>query len=237
MARKKGPAAEQAYEIILNRILSFELLPGDAVSDNALALKLDMSRTPIRVAMQRLVHEGLIINAGTKWVVASLTLKDIAEICQVREALESKAMELIFRNGGLSEAQAGELRELNRQMAKYVEEKDYEHNFMCDDQFHAKILIYSDNGRLIELFNRLRLQILRARWLTVYRSADTYPQSLREHEDIINGLLSGNIERTRECIGVHMRVAEENFSTIFDSDNVDMPLKSLHLLGFGPARK
>ena len=46
MARKKGPAADQAYEIILSRILSFELLPGDVVSDHALALNLDMSRTP-----------------------------------------------------------------------------------------------------------------------------------------------------------------------------------------------
>lgn len=237
MARKKGPAADQAYEIILNRIMSFDLLPGDTVSDHALALNLDMSRTPIREAMQRLVHEGLIKNAGTKWVVASLTLKDIAEICQVREALESKAVELIFRNGGLNDSQIDHLRDINMQMRKYVEEKDYEHNFTCDDRFHAAILIYSQNGRLIEQFDRLRLQILRARWLTVYRSASTYHQSLKEHEAIIDGLKSGNLALTRECIGCHMRVAEENFGQIFDNDNMDMPLKSLNLLGFGPRRQ
>ena len=237
MARKKGPAAEQAYEIILNRILSFELLPGDAVSDNALAQALDMSRTPIREAMQRLVHEGLITSAGTKWVVTSLTVKDIAEICQVREALESKAVELIFRNGGLNEEQIAHLRDLNEQMRQHVADKDYEHNFICDDQFHAAIQTYSQNDRLFELFNRLRLQILRARWLTVYRSSTTYEQSLLEHEAIIEGLQSKNIVHTKEYVGTHMRAAEENFSRIFSSENVDMPLKSLHLLGFGPAKQ
>ncbi|NLI22978.1 MAG: GntR family transcriptional regulator [Clostridiales bacterium] len=237
MARIKGPAADQAYEIILNRILSFDLLPGDAVSDHTLAFSLEMSRTPIREAMQRLVHEGLITSAGTRWVVSSLSLQDIAEICQVREALESKAVELIFRQGGLNESQLEHLRELNRQMRKYVEEKDYEHNFACDDRFHAAILIYSQNGRLIELFGRLRLQILRARWLTVYRSTHTYQQSLMDHDAIIRGIESGDMAVARACIERHMRSAEENFSQIFSNASSDMPLKSLNLLGFTPHRK
>ena len=183
------------------------------------------------------MYEGLIENARTKWVVSPLTLKDIEEICQVREALQSKAVELIFRKGGLNDAQIDQLRNLNLQMRKHVEKKDYEHNFACDDQFHASILIYSENGRLIELFNRLRLQILRARWLTVYRSAHTYGLSLKQHEAIIKGLQSKDLARTRECVENHMRSSEENFGRIFNSENVDMPLKSLHLLGFGPAGK
>ncbi len=235
MARTKGPSAQQAYETILNRILSFDLLPGDAVSDHALALKLEMSRTPIREAMQRLEHEGLIEKMKTKWIVRSLTLKDIEEICQVREALESKAVELIFRKGGLTEAQIEHLREIDRTMRMYVEKKDYEHNFACDDEFHAAILGYSENGRLIELFDRLRLQILRARWLTVYRGTLAYNQTVNEHEAIIDGLQSGKLAHTRDCVEKHMRTSEENFGRIFDSENEEMALKSLHLLGFGNA--
>ena len=60
MARKKGPQVHQAYEYIKEKILSFELIPGAGISDNALSQELGMSRSPIREAIMLLVADGLV---------------------------------------------------------------------------------------------------------------------------------------------------------------------------------
>lgn len=237
MARLKGPSVTVAYQTILERILSFALLPGDTVSDNALAQELDMSRTPVREAMQRLVYEGLVKSAGTKWVVAPLTLDDVAEICQVRETLESKAVELILRKGGLTQDQLAYLRQLNQGMREAISRQDYESNFEFDDRFHNEIMINSQNSRLIQLFNCLRLQILRARWLTVYRCAYPYEQSLRDHEALIDALERMNLGQARFCVEKHLATAEENFSQAFSASNDSMALKALHLLNADQIKK
>ena len=59
-AAPKGPAAEQAYETIRDRIFSGGLSEDDRVTEVDLAESLNMSRTPVREAVKRLLLEGLL---------------------------------------------------------------------------------------------------------------------------------------------------------------------------------
>ena len=225
MARIKGPGSAIAYEYITKKILSFEILAGETVSDSAIAQELQLSRTLVREAMQRLIEDGLIVKEGVRMIASPITEKDIQEICQVREALENKAVALILKDGGLSEEQLRTLNDINSQMRVYVEDRNFEKNFSCDDLFHMTILEFSKNGRLIEYFEKLRLQIARARWLTVIQAG--YTTALSEHQAIIDALADRDLGAAQKAVNTHMENSERNFSGIFGDGNVQLALSSL----------
>ena len=51
---------QQAYEYVREKILSMDYKPGDKITDSSIASELNISRTPVREALQRLEIEGLI---------------------------------------------------------------------------------------------------------------------------------------------------------------------------------
>src|SRR5579872_1704258 len=85
LGAKTAPSVRhaQAYAHIRNRIMEGKLLPDEPLSEYQLAEQLKLSRTPVREALKRLEHEGLvrfIFNRGA--FVAGLSVHDIVEIYQ-----------------------------------------------------------------------------------------------------------------------------------------------------------
>ena len=72
---------EQAYQALKTAILSGELAPGQRLIEVQLAKQLQVSRTPIREAMQLLEHENLIVNdANDTLRVATISVTDAAQL-------------------------------------------------------------------------------------------------------------------------------------------------------------
>jgi DNA-binding GntR family transcriptional regulator len=87
------PMPEKAYFHLLRRMLSGELPAGTPLSEASLAKELGISRTPLREAIRRLAAEGFIRqipNRGS--MVVELSKRDIAELYELREALEVYAI-------------------------------------------------------------------------------------------------------------------------------------------------
>ncbi len=105
MPRLKGNASDTALKKIVQKINDYELSSGEIVSDLELSNELNISRTPVREAMQQLIDIGLLERTATKVVVRSITLTDIAEIFQIREAIEIMSVKIILSRGGLNETQ------------------------------------------------------------------------------------------------------------------------------------
>ncbi len=92
MRARNSPLVGRVYEAVKQDILMNHLQPGEPLLEEELAGRLAVSRTPIREALRRLDHEGLIRVVPNKGAfVRVLTPKDIREIYEVREALESFA--------------------------------------------------------------------------------------------------------------------------------------------------
>jgi GntR family transcriptional regulator, vanillate catabolism transcriptional regulator len=72
-------------------ILEGELEPGRRISEIPLSQRLGVSRTPLRLALAELEHEGLLVRAGGGFAVRSFTLDDVADAIDVRGALEGVA--------------------------------------------------------------------------------------------------------------------------------------------------
>jgi len=83
-----------------NLILSGELLPGERISENLVAQRLNASRTPVRAALMRLASDGLLdpIPSGG-FTVRAFTERDIRDACEVRGSLEGLAARLAAERG------------------------------------------------------------------------------------------------------------------------------------------
>ena len=94
-----GTAAETAYAVLREAILSNILSPGARLRADELAKQLGVSKTPVREALRKLQAEDLIVvSAGNALTVKVLSEKQLFEIYYTREALEGMAARLAAEN-------------------------------------------------------------------------------------------------------------------------------------------
>jgi len=93
-------ASELAYQRLRDDILSWRLRPGTALSETELAESLGVSRTPLRAALARLALEGLVdTSQGRTGIVPDVSAESVAELFELREALETHTARLAARRG------------------------------------------------------------------------------------------------------------------------------------------
>jgi DNA-binding GntR family transcriptional regulator len=82
-------------DLLVNAILSGRIAPGERLNESALSRQLQVSRAPIREALQHLQEQGLVINKPRRGMfVVSLTDDQITKINDLRIVLEAEALEL-----------------------------------------------------------------------------------------------------------------------------------------------
>src|SRR5688572_22907455 len=88
-----GSLAEQAYQEIKKRIFEFVFMPDERLSESELARQIQVSRTPLRQALQRLQHEGFV-EAIPKvgWLIAPLDFDKFDELYDFRILIECHAV-------------------------------------------------------------------------------------------------------------------------------------------------
>jgi DNA-binding GntR family transcriptional regulator len=95
-----GTAAEMAYAVLREAVLSNILSPGVRLRADAIAKKLGVSKTPVREALRKLEAEDLVASAGNALTVKVLTEQQLLEIYYTREALEGMAARLAAEHAG-----------------------------------------------------------------------------------------------------------------------------------------
>ena len=89
------PLRDVVFNTLREAILKGELKPGERLMELQLASKLGVSRTPIREAIRMLEQEGLAVTMPRKGAeVAKMTLKDMEDVLEVREALDELAAKI-----------------------------------------------------------------------------------------------------------------------------------------------
>lgn len=145
---------EAAYRRLREAILSNRLPPGTPLSVPEFARRFEVSRSPVREAVQRLVFEGLAINVVHKGAeVAGVQLADLQQLYVVREVLEGLAARLATERIG-SEGLAALLRilEEHERVAGSGEEQSH---IELDMAFHQTIRQACGNEYLVTTLNRL----------------------------------------------------------------------------------
>ncbi|HEX7856615.1 MAG TPA: GntR family transcriptional regulator [Sphingobium sp.] len=204
--------AQSLVDVVAERleaaIISGTLEPGSRLSEQALAASLGVSRGPLREAIRRLEGRKLLErtpNIGVR--VAALSLRDLKEILEVREALEGMACALAAQNmsdediaalEGLIEAH-GEQEAVREGKGYYQESKDFD--------FHFRIVTGAGNQRLEQMLLGDLYYLLR-----VYRyKSSTKPgrakEALVEHQNIVAAIRNRDAGAAEGAMRVHLRNA------------------------------
>ena len=89
------PLRDVVFNTLREAILKGDLKPGERLMELQLAAKLGVSRTPIREAIRMLEQEGLAVTMPRKGAeVAKMTLKDMEDVLEIREALDELAVKI-----------------------------------------------------------------------------------------------------------------------------------------------
>ena len=191
------------YEELKRNIMSMKLEPGQTMSTQEIATKLNVSRTPVREAFLRLQSEGLgEMIPQRETMVSKISLKRVEQEKFIRECLEMGVIRKFMDKSGCEvEENMAELIQLQK---KCGEEKDFVGFLEADDQFHKVLFdvtgqemawetIASRNGH----YNRLRI---------LYVQRDTAMQeSIEQHHKIATLLESGSREEAARALSSHVR--------------------------------
>jgi len=220
MARKRGDSVSTAAFKILQKINEYELISGEAVSDLELSKEFNMSRTPVREAIQQLLDSGLIERTSTKAIVKPVTMTDIKEIFEVREAIELMSVNLIFMRGGLKKTELDDLNSAYKRLYQDVVVGSFQNSFFNDSFFHEAIVAFSCNSRLADICRRINLQEQRLRWISQL-TPSRYYDTVKEHQTILAALTNQNQLCTEQAIRSHLKNTYDNYANILNNKHLD----------------
>lgn len=202
-------ASERAYELLKQRLIGGSYAPGAQLKEEHLARELDISRTPVRVALKRLVRDGLATAQEGRGVrVAEWTEFDIEETYHLRSLLEGHAAELAAQRGGV--ALSARLHALNGRMEQAIAAHDTERVQAVNGEFHRAIMEASGSPRLRGLLAGLIDMPLVVRSFSISTPQDM-AQSLQHHRDLAAAVEAGDADLARQVMQVHLRVASHRF--------------------------
>jgi DNA-binding GntR family transcriptional regulator len=203
-AEEKPSLMSEAYQALKQAIRNNTLPLGFQGSEQEIATRLGMSRTPVHEAVLRLQEEGLLrILPKRGVVVCALSPQDMKEIYDVTIALEAVAAELLA--GMPAERRrvlANELDELNKTMRRALRANDLDQWAKADEEFHRALVERCDNKRIAKMAQTIRDQYHRARMLTLRMRARP-TKSLSDHQEIIDAIRLGKIADAHDAARRH----------------------------------
>lgn len=195
------------------------LRPGERLMELQLADELGVSRTPIREAVRELEAEGFLVMIPRRGTyVADISLKDIAQVFEIRTALEELAAGLAAER--ITDDELEELERCLVEIGEHIETGDLEQVVEIDIRFHAVLYEASRNTRLIDIINNLREMLTRFRSVSLHypgRLQETY----QEHRDLVEAIAEHDADLARKIAVRHMENSERTLLRgIAEDENV-----------------
>jgi DNA-binding GntR family transcriptional regulator len=209
-AEKKPSLVEDAYRKLKDAIRENEFPPGYQGSEQEIASRLGMSRTPVHEAVIRLQEEGLVrVLPRRGVVVCAISADDMREIYGVIIALEAASAELLAERPAAERlSTARELELANKAMETALKKDDLTGWANADELFHRLLMEHSGNQRLLRMYHTIMDQSHRARMITL-RIRPRPEGSVKEHRSIVDAIKRGSPSEARERAKEH-RVRARN---------------------------
>jgi DNA-binding GntR family transcriptional regulator len=193
----------QAYDYIKHRIITCEYVPDAPISEKDLMLELQMSRTPIREALNSLAGEHLVQIYPKRGIfVAGISEKDIIDIYTIRETIEPVAAQLAsyyISEESLISIRTGMQRHLDSFSPDEHLKIDREFHMLiaesCNNEYLKKILInmYDHNSRIRHRIFNLKIT-----------STSRMEEAINEHQALIDCLLARDAEGAKMAMVRHI---------------------------------
>lgn len=200
----KRPTPDQVFEYIRDEIVSMRLLPGQKISENTLAEKFSVSRTPVREALNRLSAFGFVeVRPQRGTFVTRLSMEFILEARFIRESLEVAVVDQLARHR--IDQMLPELENTLAEQAAAAESKDALAFLRLDDRFHMMLVDATGFKRVGAVIELEKAHMDRVRNLSLVELTGQYDHVIRQHRAILDAVESGSSQRAVQAMRTHMR--------------------------------
>lgn len=207
--KRTVPIRKRVYENLKSAILSGLFDPEERLTEEHLAERLGVSRTPVREALYKLESEGLVHPLETRgFVVGGGSREEMVELFEIRAALEGYTLRIISEK--ITE-------EVLRKLGSFIEKAEaalkvhrLDEVFKWNTRFHDTLHeLVSDRVRLYRMIVDIRKQALRYRKETL-QSPEGAQRTLDGHRKILLALRLKAPDLCERAMREHIKLAEED---------------------------
>lgn len=201
--------SDEVTEALRTAIRDGQVKPGERLVEREIATRLNVSRVPVREAMQRLIEEGLLTKVPHRGTFVYVPTRDeIEEISFLRVVLERYVAERVIERWQPHHETT--LRTIVQQMRTAAAKRDLQQLYAHDYEFHLTLWQIADQTIMLEVLTSLRARINRF----LYEANDALPTDqiamhVDSHDDLIDVLSAGDVTRAVRMFTQHVVGAKE----------------------------
>ncbi len=203
--------SDTLYADLRRRLMSGYYAPGAWLREEHIAEEMNVSRTPVRAALQRLVEDGLLVAAARGATVAQWTQWDVAEVFELRMLLEPHAAGLAAERA--TPAQVEEMEALNAEMAQWAASRKDDRLARIqavNNRFHHLLVEAAHSGRVKALLqNFLDMPIMIGSFY--FYSEQEMLDSVEHHRQITLAIRRRDRRFAEQAMAYHLRASFVRF--------------------------
>ena len=216
MTSESSNLTAKVYSCLKNDILSGKYEKGTALTENAVAQELNVSRTPVREALRQLELGELVRIVPNKGaIVEGISIDDIRSIYEIRSLIEGIAAVHAVNNATDDEIE--QLSEIVDLTEFYLERGDSVKLRDMDGRFHQCLYRISKNRMLEHVLNELHGYGVRFRDKSM-QSKGRVEKTIVEHRDIMHAIKDRNAEKAKQLATLHINNALQNILITHSKD-------------------
>ena len=228
----------QVYAVLRESVIVGDLPPGALISENDLAMRYGVSRTPVREAVIRLAEEDLVEvlpQRGT--FVSRISVTDVREMQFVRDTLERASLiQAIERMNPETERT---LSRILRDQVDAAESGDTLGWFATDEDFHRTLLEVAGHPKVWPIVHAAKAHLDRVRLLSLPQPS-AFDDLHDEHAEILRHVVDGDIAGADRVMAAHLHRALDTLESLErtrpDYFREDAPQRNVRTVGRSGSR-
>ncbi len=199
---KKYLSNNDIYHILRGEILNLQIKPGQLLSENTVARRFNVSRTPIRSVFEHLIKDDLLeVNPRKGTFVTLLDLDAIDQVVFLRTKVEIGVMTTLakYPDQALFEKLRDNLEQQKRKLASGMTPESF---YEIDSQFHELCMGALNRQKLWQIIQRLSVHYTRYRMLD-YVSTQRFETLYKEHCTLFDIIVNGQVNKIEKYVTEH----------------------------------
>ncbi|MBD5786641.1 GntR family transcriptional regulator [Cellulosimicrobium terreum] len=195
---------ELVYTRLRAEILNGHVDPRERLTEPKLSRRFEVSRTPVREALSRLLSDGLIERTDFGYAVVVPSLVELRDLYELRVTLELRGVERIIENSELRYDEAALRAELDRWVELRASPPEPDPSVvMLDERFHTVLSRAAGNERLTDALVEVNEKV-RAVRMHDFVEAERNRTTIEEHVEILELVLAGALPEARTALHKHV---------------------------------
>lgn len=210
VSRATASLRDAAYEAIKHRIITCAFRPGEYINELQLSALLNIGRTPVHQALDRLMVEGMVEVIPRKGVIVKpVSLNEVLQIIEVRLINEPLGARLAAEHA--SDADLTEMADVLKRAKHWASLRNVENLMLLDREFHLLIAKAAKNDVLTELLRSLHERSLRF-WFISLNAPTQYQLVQDEHATILEAIRQRDADKADAAMRRHIELFRKNVS-------------------------